>query len=197
MSQTDNTLDKECKGCGKNTLVNGACNNCGYMENLDNPKQSKQNSQNGLHSEKDVNKNSDNTPGKDQKDFIGNCFLEYQQGDGMALTRAWNYIESLIADDRKKMLDEIDDIAEGLSIPSITTWRQGRFIDSPKYYKMGDKWRHEQEEREKTLIRPYGGTNNALFQVSGYVDNEVIAEYLEAVGKVLRQRAKEWSKRND
>lgn len=42
---------------------------------------------------------------KEQKDFIGNCFLAYQQGDGMALTRAWNYIESLIADREKQMLE--------------------------------------------------------------------------------------------
>lgn len=86
-----------------------------------------------------------------------------------------------------KLQEELQQLADSLNIPNIITWKQGEFINSPKYDHMGEQWKFEQEEREQTLIRPGGGTNNALFQVSGYPDPSVITEYLEAVGKLLAE----------
>lgn len=55
---------------------------------------------------------------------------------------------------------KLEALADNFNLPSITEWRQGRFIDSPKYSRMGGDWKDEQQKSESTLIRPYGGTNN-------------------------------------
>lgn len=82
---------------------------------------------------------------------------------------------------------KLEAIADNFNLPSITEWRQGKFIDSPEYSRMSDEWKENQQTTESTLIRPYGGTNNALFKVYNSGQDSNIAEYLEAVGKVLRE----------
>lgn len=84
-----------------------------------------------------------------------------------------------------KLRERLEALADNYNLPSITDWRQGKFIDSPKYDKMGLTWKHQQAEREETLIRPHGFTNNAIFQVHGTDRDKDIAEYLEALGRLL------------
>lgn len=92
-------------------------------------------------------------------------------------------------------MSELDKALKILSqewgLPDIRTWRQGRFIDHPRYNHMGKDWKREQEFREATLVRPNGGTNNALFQVSGAEDNTKIVEYLEEIATLLTRIAKQ------
>ena len=91
----------------------------------------------------------------------------------------------------KKLQDKLDALADNFNVPSITDWKQGRFIDSQKYSRMGGEWKDEQIAREKTLIRPFGGTHNALFQVtnSEINDNANITAYLEALGDLLSEES--------
>jgi hypothetical protein len=90
-----------------------------------------------------------------------------------------------MSDLRKKL----DELADEFSLPSITEWKQGKFIYQPQYSKMGERWKYDQKEHEESLIRPGGGTNNALFQVKGNSSPEVITEYLEALGKLLSEES--------
>lgn len=89
------------------------------------------------------------------------------------------------------LLKQLDDLASEFSLPSITEWQQGKFIDGPQYSHMGEKWKAEQEAREETLIRPGGGTNNALFQVRLSAAAPEIAEYLEELGRILKEYCNE------
>lgn len=83
------------------------------------------------------------------------------------------------------LLAELTKLAVKFGIPSITTWQQGYFIDSPDYALMGEDWKKEQRSRENTLIRPGGGMNNALFQVTGAENDAKIAAYLQLLGELL------------
>lgn len=79
----------------------------------------------------------------------------------------------------------LDKLAEEFDLPSITTWKQGEFLDSRQYAHMPDSWKEENRQRERTLIRPHGGTHNALFQVTGSGRDDDIVAYLVAVGELL------------
>jgi len=105
-------------------------------------------------------------------------------------------IDALIDKEVRKAAVKIQTLANEYDLPSITTWKQGHFIDNPRYNKMGVDWKERQTEREKTLIRPYGGTNNGLFQVSGTDRATDITAYLEKVGEVLAQLTKETEEDN-
>jgi hypothetical protein len=80
--------------------------------------------------------------------------------------------------DRKKL----DQLAKKYDLPSITTWKQGKFIDFPQYRNSPEHWKEEKRREEQTFIRPGGGTNNALFKIDGAFDNANIAKYLEELG---------------
>lgn len=95
------------------------------------------------------------------------------------------HIASTVNQARVELVEKIQTLANDFDLPNITTWKQGRFIDMPRYNTMGAEWKKEQEQRELTLIRPYGGTNNALFQVSGTGRATDIAAYLEEIGFTL------------
>lgn len=99
-------------------------------------------------------------------------------------------IEALIKRETDKAVRDIQKefqkLADEWGLPEISTWQQGRFIDQPKYNRMGADWKQEQSDRERTLIRPGGGTNNALFQVSGAEDNAMIAAYISEVASIVR-----------
>lgn len=84
-----------------------------------------------------------------------------------------------------KLKQELETLAEKYSLPSITTWQQGYFIDQPKYSSMSEGWKKEQRSRENTIIRPGGGTNNPLFQVRGAENDAKIAAYLQEVAELL------------
>lgn len=92
----------------------------------------------------------------------------------------------------KELNDKLEALADNFNIPSITIWKQGKFIDHPKYSHMDEHWVEEQKLRERTLIRPGGMTHNALFQVSSSGEDANIAEYLEAVGRLLATASKEY-----
>lgn len=85
-----------------------------------------------------------------------------------------------------KLTKDLDALAEKYEVPSITTWEQGYFLDLPQYSSMSESWKKEQKIKENTLIRPGGGTNNGLFQVSGAENNSKIAAYLQEVSELLR-----------
>lgn len=87
----------------------------------------------------------------------------------------------------KKLYDKLEALADNYNLPSIVDWKQGHFINSPKYSHMGIDWCKRQEDRELTLIRPHGFTNNAIFQVTGSVDDAKVAEYLQAIGELLKK----------
>jgi len=84
--------------------------------------------------------------------------------------------------------EKLEALADNYNIPSITTWKQGHFIDSPKYSHMDEEWKEESQSYEETLIRPYGETHNAIFKVAASPRNAEIAEYLEALGKLLKEQ---------
>lgn len=85
----------------------------------------------------------------------------------------------------------LNDLAETYDVPSITTWKMGRFVDSKSYDRMGMEWKAEQMIREASLIRPGGGTNNAIFRVEGNEEPSTITMYLEALGELLEKVERE------
>lgn len=89
----------------------------------------------------------------------------------------------------RKLQLKLESLANKYSLPSIIIWKQGRFIDQPKYTNMSDEWKNEQQLREQTLIRPHGGNNNALFQVCNSNANgePFIAAYLDELGELLKE----------
>ena len=86
--------------------------------------------------------------------------------------------------------ETLQSIAERYGLPSITTWQQGYFMNQDKYKHMGEDWRKEQIHREQTLIRPYGGTNNALFQITGSEYDQKITAYLQTIAEYLAKLEK-------
>jgi hypothetical protein len=96
-----------------------------------------------------------------------------------------------------KLSVKLDKLAEEYNLPSITTWMQGRFIDNPRYDNIGSVAKSVHEQREKTLIRPGGGTNNALFRVTMTDYEEIIPKYLEEVGKILKEEGGKDNGTND
>lgn len=92
----------------------------------------------------------------------------------------------------KDIREKLHELAKKYDLPSITTWKQGHFIDSKQYRHMRQEWKDQQEVTEQTLIRPHGGTNNALFQVGarGFNGPDITA-YLEEVGDLLSQLSTE------
>lgn len=84
-----------------------------------------------------------------------------------------------------KLHEKLEALAREYDLPSITTWRQGEFIDSPRYSHMDEEWKEESRAYERSLIRPHGGTNNALFRVLGTESPANIVAYLQALGKLL------------
>lgn len=93
-----------------------------------------------------------------------------------------------IKEEMNKLRSELDELADKHNIPSITTWYQGYFKYQRQYRNQPKSWIDEQDRREKTIIRPHGGTNNALFKITGSQDDANIANYLEELGKLLRLR---------
>lgn len=83
------------------------------------------------------------------------------------------------------MSDELQKLADKYGLPSITTWKQGVFIDSPRYSHMDEEWKEEARAHEHCVVRPGGGTNNALFQVLGGPDPASIVAYLQELGELL------------
>jgi hypothetical protein len=121
---------------------------------------------------------------------------------GIDTETATDQIMQLLAQAQKEaaieLASRIDGLADKYGLPSITTWKQGHFLDSPRYSHESDAWKAEQEARERTLIRPGGGTNNGLFQVSHSEDDALIVKYLENIGSYLAQlRPKESEKEAD
>jgi hypothetical protein len=102
-----------------------------------------------------------------------------------------NYREGTAeAKGRREIKNMLADLTNKYCLPPITEWKQGKFIDSPKYDRMGEDWKNEQIIREKHLIRPNGGTNNALFSVDCYFPDKITA-YLEDLGDHLASLEKE------
>lgn len=87
----------------------------------------------------------------------------------------------------RELKDDLKRLSDEWGLPDFRTWRRGRFIDQPQYNRMGADWKREQELREVTLIRPHGGTNNALFQISGAEDNAKIVAYISEVASLLNR----------
>lgn len=90
----------------------------------------------------------------------------------------------------RSLKDKLDSLSEEFNIPSITTWSQGKFIDSPRYKYMSTIAKSTHDHIEKTSIRPGGGTNNALFRVTNTNLDEIIPKYLEKVAAVLDKETK-------
>lgn len=89
--------------------------------------------------------------------------------------------------DAAYLKNELEKLAGTYDLPSITVWKQGRFIDSPRYAHDSQEWKDNANRYEKTLIRPYGGTNNALFRVDQSEYPSDITEYLQQVGELLER----------
>lgn len=90
---------------------------------------------------------------------------------------------------KKRFRDELQKLEKKYNIPGIESWKQGRFIDQQRYNCMSTEWKKEQRKYEKSLIRPYGGTNNALFKVSNGNHDQDVAAYLEEVGRLIGKNA--------
>jgi hypothetical protein len=88
---------------------------------------------------------------------------------------------------KAELKSELEKLAGKFNVPSITVWQQGRFIDSPRYQHHPQEWKDSADRHERMLIRPYGGTNNALFMVRNNEDEANIAEYIAAVGALLER----------
>lgn len=54
-------------------------------------------------------------------------------------------------------------------------WYQGSFINSSKYNHMGQEWKDERTEEEKTIIRDKRSLN-PVFQVSGSIKDDSVVE---------------------
>lgn len=89
--------------------------------------------------------------------------------------------------DAAQLKSELEKLAGIHNVPSITVWQQGRFIDSPRYDGHSQEWKDHADKYERMLIRPYGGTNNALFKVDRSDNDANIAEYIAAVGALLER----------
>lgn len=88
-----------------------------------------------------------------------------------------------------KLEEKLEALADNYHIPSITEWRQGHFIDQPKYSHWSDEAKTDAEREERTRIRPHGFMNNAIFTISGTDSSRAseIVEYLEEVGRLLKE----------
>lgn len=90
-------------------------------------------------------------------------------------------------DTGKNLSTKLNDLADKYEIPSIITWRQGRFIDGPDYKRWPQELKDKAEVAERRRIRPGGGKNNPLFQVAGSANDSNIAAYLSEVAELLSQ----------
>jgi hypothetical protein len=69
---------------------------------------------------------------------------------------------------------------------TIETWRQGAFIDHPKYSNMGEKWKNDMRYQESFLVRPSSHGNAILRAVNPEIAKWV-AERLNVAAKLERK----------
>ncbi len=66
---------------------------------------------------------------------------------------------------------------------NIQTWKQGKYIDHKKYSHMLNAWKHDQEIKELTLVRP-SSEGNAICQCANPEDAKWIASRLNLASEL-------------